>query len=414
MKKILLLGGSYFQVPSVKKAKEMGLYTITCDYLPNNPGHKYADEYHNVSTTDKEAVLKLAKDLKIDAIVCYASDPAAPTCAYVAEKMGLPGHPYESVEILSNKDKFRKFLKDNGFNTPRAKGYTDFREAIADWNEYKKPVMIKPVDSSGSRGVRKINDINEIQSAVENALSFSRVKRFIMEEYIDIVLPQIQGEGFSVNGNLKFADFSRHFFSEKNASINPFVPISWCLPSDIDNGLCDNIRSEIQKVLLLLNMKTGAYNFESRVDKNGKIYLMEIAPRNGGNFIPQLIEYSSGFDMVKYTIKAALGEDCSSVEQTKLKGYHSYYVLYSLTDGILESIDIDDDFRKNNILELNMMKNIKDKVNGLENSGSSIGVMILQFKSMDEMFYKMENMNKYVKINVKSLEGGGEEEQSIV
>ena len=80
-KKVLLLGGSHFQVPSVKTAKQLGYYVITCDYLPNNPGHKYADEYHNVSTTDKEAVLKLAKELKIDGIVCYASDPAAPTAA---------------------------------------------------------------------------------------------------------------------------------------------------------------------------------------------------------------------------------------------------------------------------------------------------------------------------------------------
>ena len=108
MKKVLLLGGSHFQVPSVKCAKRLGYYTITCDYLPDNPGHKYADEYYNVSTTDKEAVLKLAKDLQIDGIVCYASDPAAPTAAYVAEQMGLPGQPYKSVEILANKDLFRK------------------------------------------------------------------------------------------------------------------------------------------------------------------------------------------------------------------------------------------------------------------------------------------------------------------
>lgn len=125
--------------------------------MPNNPGHKYADEYHNVSTTDKEAVLKLAKELKIDGIVCYASDPAAPTAAYVAEKMGFPTSPYKSVEILSNKDKFRAFLTENHFNTPLARGYAyeEINIMLAEIKDFHFPIMVKPVDSSGSKGVKK-------------------------------------------------------------------------------------------------------------------------------------------------------------------------------------------------------------------------------------------------------------------
>ncbi len=111
MKKLLMLGGSYIQIPIIKAAREMGHYVITCDYLEDNPGHQFANEYYNISTTDKEQVLALAKSLNIDGIICYASDPAAPTAAYVGEKLGLPSHPYNSVEILSNKDQFREFLK---------------------------------------------------------------------------------------------------------------------------------------------------------------------------------------------------------------------------------------------------------------------------------------------------------------
>lgn len=98
MKRILFLGGAPTQIPPIKYALEQGHYVITCDYLPENPGHKLAHEYHDVSTTDKEAVLALAKSLNIDGIVAYASDPAAPTAAYVSENLGLPGNPYESVE----------------------------------------------------------------------------------------------------------------------------------------------------------------------------------------------------------------------------------------------------------------------------------------------------------------------------
>ena len=131
-KRILLLGGAESQMPSIVKAKAMGLYVITCDYLPDNPGHRLADEYHNVSTTDLEGVYRLAKSLDVDGILCYASDPSAPAAAYAAERLGLPGSPYRSVDILTHKDKFRAFLREHGFNVPRAKGYSTLAEAQAD------------------------------------------------------------------------------------------------------------------------------------------------------------------------------------------------------------------------------------------------------------------------------------------
>ena len=108
-KKILFLGGAYPQIPIIKEAKNRGWYTITCDYLPNNPGHKLADEYHNISTTDFEGILNLAKKIKPDFVVAYASDPAAPTAAYVSEKLGLPGNSFQSVQVLAEKDLFRSF-----------------------------------------------------------------------------------------------------------------------------------------------------------------------------------------------------------------------------------------------------------------------------------------------------------------
>ena len=129
MKKVLMLGGSLYQTFAIKEAVRLGYYVITCDYLPDNPGHKLAHESYNVSTTDKEAVLDLARKLHVDGVVAYASDPAAPTAAYVCEKLGLPTSPYKSVEILSKKDLFRAYLAENGFNVPKARGYKTFEEA---------------------------------------------------------------------------------------------------------------------------------------------------------------------------------------------------------------------------------------------------------------------------------------------
>lgn len=132
MKKILLLGGSAQQVVAIEKAKQLGYYTVLCDYLDDNPGQYIADKFYLVSTTDKDSVLEVAIKEKINGILAYASDPAAPTAAYVSERMGLPGNPYKSVDILCNKDKFREFLENNGFCTPKAKGYIDVDVALKD------------------------------------------------------------------------------------------------------------------------------------------------------------------------------------------------------------------------------------------------------------------------------------------
>ena len=186
-----MLGGSIYQTYAIKAARDMGYYVITCDYLPDNPGHKYAHEYHNVSTTDKEAVLALARELKVDGIVAYASDPAAPTAAYVSEKLGLPTSPYKSVEILSKKHLFRQYLAEHGFNVPKAKSYRTYEEAVSEIDTFKLPVMVKPVDSSGSKGINKVTDKSQLKAFVENALSYSRDKIFLIEEFIVKNGPQI-------------------------------------------------------------------------------------------------------------------------------------------------------------------------------------------------------------------------------
>jgi biotin carboxylase len=398
MKKILMLGGSHFQVPSIKKAREMGYYVISCDYLPDNPGHKFAHEYHNVSTTDKEAVLKLAQRLKADGVVCYASDPAAVTAAYVCEKMGFPTNPYSSVEILSNKDKFREFLRKNNFHTPRAKGYSQPEEALKEISEFKLPVIIKPVDSSGSRGVTKLECVVDLSRQANYALSFSRMKRFIIEEFVEKNSYQIAGDGFSVDGKLVFRCFANEHFSD---SLNyPFVPVGESWPYIKPKEVHAKIHEEVQRLLSLLNMKTGAYNFDIRIDDNENIYLMEIGPRNGGNLIPQVTKYATGVDMVEYTIKAAMGIDCLDLHMTEPQGFWSCYMIHSDHAGILKEIRINENLKKNNLVEFEIFYNSGDLVEAFTGSNGTLGTMILKYNTMEEMLEKMDNMGRWVHIVV--------------
>lgn len=398
MKKILLLGGANTQIPSILKAKKMGYYTITCDYLPDNPGHKFADEYHNVSTTDKEAVLALAKELQIDGILAYATDVAAATAAYVSEAMGFPTSPYKSVDILTNKDKFRAFLEENGFCTPRARGYSSVEEAKKDLENFKFPVMVKPVDSAGSKGVARMDDAGQLEELVENALQYSRCKRFIIEEYVEKYRYQIAGDGFSVDGKLVFRCFANEHFSNKAAS--PYVPIGESFPYDMPKEVHEKVHAEIQRLLTLLDMKTQAYNFDIRIDKDYNVYLMEVGPRNGGNMIAQVIEKATGIPFVEYMLKAAMGEDCSELKMVEPEGFWSCYILHTLKEGNFKRIQYTDEIKKN-IVEEHIHVKEGEKLIPFTGSNGTVGVLILRYDSMEEMLHKMDNMYDYITVEVE-------------
>lgn len=399
MKKILLLGGAMQQIPSILMAKKLGYYTITCDYLPENPGHKHADEYHNVSTTDLDAVLDLAQKLNIDGIVAYASDPAAPTAAYVAERMGLVGNPYESVKLLTQKDLFREFLTTHGFTTPQAGGYDNYEEAESDIDRFKFPIMVKPVDSSGSKGVVKVYDKSELKAAVEEALSYSRRKRFIIEEFIVKKGYQVSGDGFSVDGKLVFTSYGNELYSSKGT--REYVALGEFWPSVLTKEQKDKVDSEIQKLITALGMRTCAYNIEVILDKEDNVYILELGPRNGGSYIPQLINYATGVDMVEYTIKAAMGEDVSNLHMVDSKGVWSNYMILSTVSGKYKDIWFDEKFKKDNLLEVHCTYKEGDQVTAYQNTTHSLGTILFKAASIDEMIEITSNIEKYYRVVVE-------------
>lgn len=395
MKKILMLGGSTSQVCAIKKAKEIGHYVIICDYLSNNPGQYEADEFYQISTTDKDAVLKLAKKIKPDGVVCYASDPAAPTAAYVCEKLGLPTNPYESVMILSNKDRFREYLRQHGFCAPYSESYTDFGSMESNAHKFKFPVMVKPVDSSGSKGINKITAPKDYGFAYEEAMKYSRCKRVIVEEFIEKKGCQISGDGFSVDGKLVFRCFGNEYYGGNG--IKNYVPLGESWPSVLSRNTQNKIHAELQRLITCLGMKTGAYNIEVILDKDDNIYILELGARNGGSLIPQITKYATGVDLVEYTIKASLGEDCSDIRMAEPMGCWCNYMVHSQKTGILKSVDIAKPL-KQNFVEYQTDYKPGDKVYAFENSGHALGTMVFRFDSREEMFEKIEHMQNRVRV----------------
>lgn len=397
MKRVLMLGGSTSQVCAIKKAKEMGLYVIICDYLVDNPGQYVADEFYLVSTTDKEAVLELAKGLDLAAVICYASDPAAPTAAYVCEKLGLPTNPYESVMILSNKDTFRNYLKENGFNVPNSESYMDYESVAVDAEKFSYPVMVKPVDSSGSKGINKIFSKEEIEFAYNDAMKYSRCKRIIVEDFIEKKGYQISGDGFSVDGILKFRCFGNEYYSDNG--IKEYVPLGECWPSILDKKTQDKVHNELQRLITSLGMKTGAYNIEVILDKDDNVYILELGARNGGSLIPQITQYATGVDMVEYTIRAALGEDCSDINMVEPNGYWCNYMVHSKVTGKLKEVVIADEL-KDNYVEYLTDFHTGDDVYAFENAGHALGTMVFKYDSEEEMFDKISRLTDDIVVKI--------------
>jgi len=388
MKKLLLLGGSRYILPIIEAAHKLGCYVITCDYLPDNIAHKFSDEYCNISIIDKDAVLKKAEELKIDGIMSFACDPGVVTAAYVAEKMGLPScGPYESVCILQNKSRFRKFLTENGFTVPVAKGFSSAEEALKSADMFNWPVIVKPVDSAGSKGVTKVDKPEQLAESIQNALFFSHSKEFIIEDFIQQKGCSSDTDSFSVNGELKFVSFSSQRFDRK--ADNPYTPSAYSWPSTISDENQKKLASEIQRLLKLLNMKTSVYNIETRESQDGKAYIMELSPRGGGNRLSEMLRYACGVDLLTNSVRAAIGEPVVDVEQKSYNGFWAEIILHSEVSGIFKSLEISEEIEKN-VIERDLWIKEGDKVNGFTAANEAVGTLVLRFDTAEELEKYME------------------------
>lgn len=393
-KKILLLGGSAQQIVAIEKAKELGYYTVLCDFLPDNPGQHHADKFYLASTTDKEAVLEIARKEDIDGIVAYASDPAAPTAAFVAEALKLPTNPFESVEILCNKDKFREFLAKNGFNAPHACGYGNIEEASRAIRNFELPVIIKPVDSSGSKGATVIRSLDRADEAIRFAFSFSRSKRIIIENFIEKKHRYlIGGDVFIVNGQVVLWGLLNCHRDER---VNKLVPVGKSYPLDLSAEDVISVKETLQRMVDKLGIKQGAMNVELVVDKNGRVWPIDVGPRNGGNMIPDLLGMIFGVDVVDMSVRAAMGEDVSA-DVAEGTPYYATHNLHSDRDGIYSDILFDETIERY-IVRKYLYKKAGDTVEFFDNASKALGIVFFKFNSITEMSEILENVYDHIKI----------------
>ena len=398
-KKLMLLGGIRYVLPVIEVAHQFGCHVITVDYIPDNIAHTFSDEYHNLSIMDKDAVLKLAKDLQIDGILSYAVDPGVVTAAYVAEQLGLPFTcSYESACILQDKSLFRHFLAVNGFNVPKAKGYTNAEDAIRDIDYFDWPVIVKPVDSAGSKGVRKVTRPEDLGRAISYALEESHNGHFIIEDFLEKDGFSSGSESFFIDGVLRYNAFYDQFFD--NNAANPFTPSAEIWPTEKNRFILDEIKSELQRLGDLLKFRTGLLNVEWRVCKDGKVYLMEVSPRAGGNRLAELLNYATDVNIIEAEVSKAICKPLLPIHEPIIKDNYCILVLHSEKAGKFVDVTIGDNF-SGEIIEKEIRVKKGDNIEAFSGANNAIGTLFLKFDSREEAIFALTNHQEWLSIIVE-------------
>lgn len=399
-KKLMLLGGLRYLLPVIEAAHHHDIHVITVDYMPDNIAHRYSDEYHNVSIIDKDAVLALARELDIDGIMSFAVDPGVVAAAYTAEQMGLPFQcSYEAACILQDKSKFRQFLADNGFNVPNARGYREGDDALNDVDYFNWPVIVKPVDSAGSKGVTRVDDPADLPAAIAHALDCSPSRHYIIEDFLEKVGPSSDTDSFSVDGDLVFCTFNNQYFDDE--AENEYTPAAYSWPSSMPQAVQNELRSELQRLMSLLGIKTGLYNIETRLCTNGKAYIMEVSPRAGGNRLAEMLKYVTGEDIIERATLAAVGEEFQdiSIGADQTKQHIVEIILHANQSGTFSHLEIAPELQPL-VVEEDLWIKPGTKVDTFTGANMAIGTLAFKAESQDAVSRIVKQAKYGVKVSV--------------
>lgn len=396
-----MLGGSFQQTFAIQKAKDMGYDVVLIDYLPDNPGQYLADKWYQESTTDINAVARIAEEEEVDGILAYASDPAALPAAIVANKSGLPTNPPSAVEILGVKHKFRAFQKENGLPSPSFVNFDAERDIGSIKNilrHLRFPILVKPTDSSGSKGVNIVNNMDELEDAIRKAREYSKNKVLIGEEFIEKGFPYlIGGDIFVEEGKIILMGEMACMREDHGKSL---IPVGKRFPSGLSDAQRNIVRDALQKIIDLTGIINGEFNIEVILDKNNVPYVLEFGPRAGGNMIPIQLSDAFGVDLLEANIKAALNEKTHLYPKLP-QGYRLTHVLHSDQDGIFEKVSFSPEIEPY-IYRKVIYKKEGDPVEKFDGAGKAIGIIFFHFP--DENIFKdfLKDIRKHIVISLKS------------
>lgn len=392
-KKLLFLGATQFQLPAIKSAQQLGVKVIVTDNDTSNIGHSVGDFSENISTTDLSGLLMIANKYNIDGIMTYGSDVSSPGVSFVAEKLNLPGNPYKAAKILQRKDEFRKFQKVIGLPHPC---FVIIDEDYKGEINLKYPFIVKSVDSSGSKGMSVISSPTQLQIAIAKAKEYSRCGVIICEELLKSNMLELDGDILIQHGKLSFGHYGHNYFLKDS---NLKVPIGEIMPGFFGQEIIDQLDDQLQQIIKYFNLVTGCLNFDALL-VDGKVVILDIGLRNGGNYVPDLIKMSTGVNLTEAAVYCALGVEypIQELHSKKPKSVMTY-ILNTKEEGVYIGIRYNDEivnFIKKSISFFEFESEVKPFTRG----DYALGVVFLEFDNQQDMLEKWHTVEDHIHIDV--------------
>jgi biotin carboxylase len=390
-KKVLVLAGTSQQIETITTARRLGYWVLTVDNRPDNPGHKLSDKYCDADTTDREAVLKIARSEGIQGIISPCTDVAVPTAAYVADRMGLKGPPPASALIACSKSEFRKFLERHGLPFPAFVPFSRNFDPGKSFFQSSRWIM-KPDESSGSKGTFIVGSREEFLAKSAETLEFSINGFGVLERFVD----GFQGtcEGFLVNGRLRFV-----CILDRRTMAPPYVTtIGHAIPTMLQEKLQQKLFHCLDQVWHLLGVTDGPFDCDF-VATEEEIFLLELSPRMGGNSISLLIKSALGFDFAEYSLRYALGEELWLPAQ--FKTIPSAAVIFGVArDGVLEydRAEAERISAEPWVCEFFLEKNRGESVKAFVNSRNRVGYAIVTGNDRNDVDARVNELNERLKL----------------
>lgn len=337
MKKLLMLGGGFLQNFVIKKAREMGYYVYCLDADPKAVGFESANESAVINIIDPEACLKYAKEKSVDGVLTAATDFSVLTMSFIAQEMGLPGINYASAQLIKNKAKVRKCLFDaHADDTGYSYEITSLKEAREVFPKIMFPIMMKPVDGSGSRGASKVDSPEDFEKACEFAMSGSISHRAVAEPFV--VGKEYGVESFVDNGAIHVLGIMQKDMTEPPY----YAELGHAMPSGLSNEMEIKVKACVRKAIFALNVNHGSVNMDLLITEKGDVHIVDVGARMGGNLIgSHIIPRGTGIDYMSNMIRAAVDDPTDF--KTQWSPMPVATKLLALTPGNVKELP---DFRK--------------------------------------------------------------------
>ena len=404
MKKLLILGGSPNQLRLVEAAKYAGIYTVVCNYKEECAARMACHQFYQQDYRNKEKVLAIAQQEHVDGVISN-SEAAMPIVAYVAERLNLPGNSVDGIEQLTSKTRFRELQRKCGVYAPNnyeCDSWEDFLQRIG---MLVFPVIVKPCESSGTRGTTRIDlseDVESLRKAFEECRHFSVNGKVSVEEYVTMTsLKVIDGDVFVCGKELLW----NGFFTCYRSRYAPMLPMMESFPILISNEDFLIVKDHIRRLFEKAGIIHGQYNVEMYFTDKGELFVIEINARQGGNNIPHLIELHSSINFDKLLVTTAVG-DMNYFNEIKdlsyTPRYITQYVVFSRETGVLERLDIDEEINQYLIERTDVRQAGEEVVIGA-NAGDSVARLVFDFGDADTQQYYVERVEELVKPVIRIL-----------